>query len=181
MREEARTEADYLDDDSWPPVPKRPPKSHYWPKRSEMARRFDVRLHTVCQQIVKSAAHLDDKRYRPMIMSCARVTLLIERAWDAIAEMDMLVSESTGELRSSLQTLGQLVAHQHKLLLSLGLSPTVADKVAKEIKPVLDLEAFRAAADAADGAARAKLKDGAPRLQDSLREAQEGESREAED
>jgi|SRR5215469_3751382 len=108
-----------------------------------MSRRFDVRLRTVCQQIVKSASHLDDKRYRPMILSCARVTLLGERAWDAIAEMDTLVSETTGELRSSLQTIGQLIAHQHKLLLSLGLSPTVADKVIKEIKPVLDLEAMR--------------------------------------
>jgi len=47
------------------------------PKRSEMSRRFDVRLRTVCQQIVKSASYLDDKHYRPLILSCARVTLLI--------------------------------------------------------------------------------------------------------
>jgi hypothetical protein len=141
---------DEIDDESWPPVTKKPPPSHFWPKRSQMQRRFDVRLRAVCQQIIKAAPHLDDKRYRPMIMSAARVTLLIERSWDHLAEMDSLVSEQTGELRSSLQTMAQLVSHQTKLFLALGLAPTMAARIAKEARPMLDLEAFRAAADAAE-------------------------------
>jgi hypothetical protein len=66
----------------------------------------------------------------------------MERAWDSLAEMDSLVSEETGELRSFLQTIAQLVSHQTKLFLALGLAPTVAAKIAKT-QPLPDLEAMR--------------------------------------
>jgi hypothetical protein len=63
---------------------------------------------------------------------CSRITLLIEKSYGAIGDFPSLISEQTGELHGSLRTIGQLISHQHKLLLSLGRAPTVMSKIAKE-------------------------------------------------
>lgn len=100
-------------------------------------------MRMVCQQILRAAPHLDDPKFRPLLRSFAQITILIEKSYGAVMKFPSLVSETTGELRGSLQTLGQLISHQRRLLADLGLTPATVAQVAKEVKPMLDLAAMR--------------------------------------
>jgi hypothetical protein len=126
------------------PVTPRPPRSHYFPRHDQQKRKRDLRVRLIARRIIENAAHLDDAKYRPLILSLARITLLIERSYAAIADGELISSE-TGELRTSLSTISGLIAQQTRMLIALGLAPAVIGKIARE-KPV-DLAAMFANAE----------------------------------
>ena len=126
------------------PVRKPPPESHFWPKTDQKKRRMEQQVRHRGREIIAAAPHLAELKYRPMLLSLCRITILIERAYSAIAEDDNLMSATTGELRGSLGTLTGLISQQTKLLNSLGLSPTVINKVTEKPVKYLDLASFRA-------------------------------------
>jgi hypothetical protein len=107
------------------PIMPRPPKSHFWPKRDEAQRRRDLQVRRIGRAVVRAEPTLKDPKFRPLLLSFARLTLLIEKAYDRIADKDDLISPETGELGSSLDTISRLIAQQTKLGAALGLSPDV--------------------------------------------------------
>jgi hypothetical protein len=88
------------------------------------------------------APYVDDPRFAPLLRTFAEVTLLIERSYAKLRDVD--VTEDSGGLRGSLDTFRRLAETQRGLARELGLSPTVAATMTKPVK-VLDLESIRSA------------------------------------
>lgn len=104
--------------------------------RTLKVRRRDGRVRRACRQIIVVAAgQLDDPKYRPLVQSFARISILAVDAFELLREKGLLNAE--GELRSSVDTFQRLVGMQLKLATALGLSPAALTKFKKE-KP-LDL------------------------------------------
>lgn len=101
------------------------------PARRRTAR--DQRSRRVARQIVIQNPHLEEPRYRVLISSFAKQTILVHDAYEFLREKG-LVGES-GELRSSVETLNRLIGGQLKLATALGLSPSALGKLRNE-KPI---------------------------------------------
>jgi hypothetical protein len=84
-------------------------------KRDQQVRRAVRRLATI-------APHLADPKYRPALQSLARITLLVDRAYETLRERPLL--DENGELRPSLDTLRRMIGTQSDLLKAVGLMPT---------------------------------------------------------
>ena len=84
-------------------------------KRDQQVRRAVRRLATI-------APHLADPRYRPALQSLARITLLVDRAYETLRDRPLL--DENGELRPSLDTLRRMIGTQSDLLKAVGLMPT---------------------------------------------------------
>lgn len=102
-------------------------------KRDQQIRRLARRLQTL-------APHLDRPEYAPLVRSFARITLLIERAYQTLRDGELLSDQ--GELRPSLDIFRRLTSTQAQLARELGLSPTAGHSLMKSVEP-LDLEAMR--------------------------------------
>ncbi len=109
--------------------------------RTLKVRKRDQRVRRACRQILVVAPHLDDPKYRPLIQSFARISLLSVDGFEHLRERG-LVGEN-GELRSSVDVFQRLVNTQMKLAEKLGLTPSALGKLSKE-KPV-DLAAAMSA------------------------------------
>jgi hypothetical protein len=137
---------DRQDDDF--PVARKPPVSHYWPKRDQAKRKRDLKVRSRGRAIIKAAPFLADPKFRPMLLSLCRLTILIERSYESLADDESLISGETGELRTSLTTLNGLIAQQTRLLTALGLAPSVIGKITRE-RPI-DLAAAFAHVESTD-------------------------------
>jgi hypothetical protein len=71
----------------------------------------------------QNLSNLADLRYRPALQTAARLTLLVDRAYELLKDRKSLLDED-GELSSSLDTFRRLCDSQLAALKSLGLSPT---------------------------------------------------------
>lgn len=84
--------------------------------------------------------HLDEPRYRVLISSFAKQTILVHDAYEFLRERG-LVNEQ-GELRASVEILNRLIAGQLRLASALGLSVAALGKIRNE-RPI-DLAAAMA-------------------------------------
>jgi hypothetical protein len=100
----------------------------------------DGQVRRLVGQMRRLAPYVDDPRFAPLLRTFAEVTLLIERSYAKLRDVD--VTEDSGGLRGSLDTFRRLAETQRGLARELGLSPTVAATMAKPVR-VLDLEAMR--------------------------------------
>ena len=76
------------------------------------------------RNVIRVAPHLDDPRFRPVLLSFARLTLLLERSYAALGDTDSLISDKTGEIRMSVDTVARLIGQQGKLAAMLGFTPS---------------------------------------------------------
>ena len=97
----------------------------------------DGQVRRLVGQMRRLAPYVDDPRFAPLLRTFAEVTLLIERSYAKLRDVD--VTADSGELRGSLDTFRRLAETQRGLARELGLSPTVAATMAKPVR-VLDLE-----------------------------------------
>ncbi|HEV3112588.1 MAG TPA: hypothetical protein VGY99_19040, partial [Candidatus Binataceae bacterium] len=102
----------------------------------------DGQVRRLVGQMRRLAPYVDDPRFAPLLRTFAEVTLLIERSYAKLKDVD--VTADSGELRGSLDTFRRLAETQRGLARELGLSPTVAATMTKPVK-VLDLESIRSA------------------------------------
>jgi hypothetical protein len=102
----------------------------------------DGQVRRLVGQMRRLAPYVDDPRFAPLLRTFAEVTLLIERSYAKLRDVD--VTEDSGGLRGSLDTFRRLAETQRGLARELGLSPTVAATMTKPVK-VLDLESIRSA------------------------------------
>ena len=102
----------------------------------------DGQVRRLVGQMRRLAPYVDDPRFAPLLRTFAEVTLLIERSYAKLRDVD--VTADSGELRGSLDTFRRLAETQRGLARELGLSPTVAATMTKPVK-VLDLESIRSA------------------------------------
>ena len=82
------------------PVACKPPASHFWPKRDQKKRTRDLKVRARGRALIKAAPHLSDMKFRPMLLSLCRITILIEKSYSSIADDESLISADTGELRT---------------------------------------------------------------------------------
>lgn len=86
------------------------------------ASRRDQQIRRIATNLRKAVPHLNRPEFTPMIRGFAMVTLTLERSYAALRDKDP-ISPTTQELRSSVDVIGRLAAHQAKLAAQLGLSP----------------------------------------------------------
>ena len=98
--------------------------------RSARRRSRDQRTRRIARQVVTVSPHLDDPRYRPLVASFAKQTVLVHDAFEFLRERG-LVGEN-GELRNSLEVLNRLIAGQLRLATALNLSPASVGKLRGE-------------------------------------------------
>ncbi len=129
------------------PVAPPPPKSRFWPRLDQKHRAQDLRVRKVCRRLIRIAPELDDERFRPLILSFARTSLLVHDAYMHLEDIGLLNADN--ELRASITTLQGLMRTQLSLALALGLSPGALRALRKE-KPadLADALAYRDAEDA---------------------------------
>ncbi len=104
------------------PVERRPPLSHFWPKNAQKRHKTDLHVRRIGKEIIRTAPHLTSPRYLPAVLSLARLTRLIDRAYEVLENRELVTVK--GELCPSLDTFRSLVRAQAELLKSLGLMPT---------------------------------------------------------
>jgi len=96
------------------------------PLRLRLATRSRRKKDMQVQRLVKrfeGLARLDDPRYRPALQSLARITLLLERAYEHLKTCESLLTDK-GELCSSVDVIRRLCESQASLLKMMGLTPT---------------------------------------------------------
>jgi hypothetical protein len=93
----------------------------------------DQRLKRVNSEIRKVTGHLDDPKYRIVLGTFGRTTLMLRDTYEVIREGGLLNKD--GELRSSVDTFTRLAGLQLKLARELGLTPAALGKIRHE-KPV---------------------------------------------
>jgi len=103
------------------PVVKRPPKTRFWPVLDQKHRAQDLRVRKVCRRLIRIAPELDDERFRPLILSFARISLLVHDSYMHLLTVGLLNADN--ELRSSVGTFQGLLRTQLSLAQALGLSP----------------------------------------------------------
>jgi hypothetical protein len=87
----------------------------------------DQRLRREVRQLLTYAPHLRDVRYAVGVNSLCLITCKIRDCNNALLHRPVL--NESGELRSSLDTIGRLVSVQLKLLKSLGLTPDTLNEI----------------------------------------------------
>jgi hypothetical protein len=81
---------------------------------------------------------LKDLKFRPALLSLARITLLAERAYEVLKNRESLLNEK-GELAESLDTFRRLALGQLQMLEMCGLTPKSAREMAHWAERDLDL------------------------------------------
>lgn len=100
------------------------------------------RALSIARELVNHVPALDAPQYRPLVLNFARLTVLIEHTFGVLDEGPLL-SEVTGEVRQSVNTYRQLLGELRALASTLGISPTTAILLAKQARPMLDLDEVR--------------------------------------
>jgi hypothetical protein len=97
-------------------------------------RRKDKQVAGVAQNFARLTG-LEDVKYRPALLSLARVSLLCERSYQVLKDRNSLL-DADGELCKSIDVFRRLAETQSVLLKSLGLMPgsPVAESADKEIE-----------------------------------------------
>jgi hypothetical protein len=121
-------------------VPARPPST------SATRRKRDQRLRRFRRQLLVVAPHLDDPKFRPLLSSFGRITLLAADGYELLRSSGL--TNENGELRSSVDTIQRLIGQQLKLANALGLTPAALGKLRNE-RPI-DLAAAIAEAEVID-------------------------------
>jgi hypothetical protein len=103
------------------PVSKPPPKAHFWPIKDQKKRKRDLRDASTARKLLTLAPELDDEKYRPVILSFARVSNVTTDVYKFLRR-NGLVGED-GEIRASVSTLTKLLNTQLKFAQALGLTP----------------------------------------------------------
>jgi hypothetical protein len=116
------------------------------PRRGVRAKR-DQRVRRACRQVTIVAPHLDDPKYRPLVQSFARLSILSIDAFDHLRRVG--ITNDEGELRASVDSFQRLAMAQLRLAEKLGLTPAALGKLGKS-RPV-DLAAAMAAEVVEDG------------------------------
>jgi hypothetical protein len=98
------------------------------PARRRRAR--DQRVKRLARQTIITCPHLDEPKYRPLVASFARISILALDSYEFLRERG-LVGEN-GELRSSVETVNRLLSAQLKLAAALGLSPATVGRFRNE-------------------------------------------------
>jgi hypothetical protein len=98
--------------------------------RGGRRRSRDQRSRRIARQIVMLNLGLDEPRYRVLLASFAKQTVLVHDAYEFLRERG-IVNEQ-GELRSSVEVLNRLIAGQLRLATALGLSPAALGKLRNE-------------------------------------------------
>jgi hypothetical protein len=80
--------------------------------RALVRRKRDQRVRRACRQVLVVAPHLDDAKYRPLIQSFARISILGSDAFELLRERGLVNDD--GELRSSVDVFQRLVNTQMK-------------------------------------------------------------------
>jgi hypothetical protein len=106
----------------------------------------DERTRRTARQIVRLAPHLDDAKFRPLVLNFARISLISGDAAAFLRERSIVGDD--GELRRSVDTFARLVNVQLKLAEKLGLTPATFVSFTKT-KPV-DLASAYANAEVVD-------------------------------
>lgn len=101
----------------------------------------DERTNRAARQIVSLAPHLNDPKFRPLIRSYAKISLVTADAAAFLRKRGIVGDD--GELRRSVDTFTRLVITQMKLAEKLGLTPGTFHTLS-HAKPTLDLETLRA-------------------------------------
>lgn len=112
--------------------------------RNSRTRKRDERVRRAARSLLVVAPHLDDPKYRPLIQSFARLSILSIDAFDHLRRVG--ITNNEGELRGSVDTFQRLAMAQLRLADKLHLTPAAFGKMAKA-KPI-DLAAAMAANEA---------------------------------
>jgi hypothetical protein len=96
----------------------------------------------LARELVKMVPALDKPEYKPLTYNYCRLTILIESVFGSFDEGDLV--DSGGLAKAALTTFRQLVGELRALAKELGISPTTSILLAKQVKPMLDIEAIRA-------------------------------------
>lgn len=89
----------------------------------------DERTRRTARQIVKLAPHLDDAKFRPLVRSFAKISLIAGDAAEYLRERGIVGDD--GELRRSVDTFARLVTTQLKLAEKLMLTPATFNSLTR--------------------------------------------------
>jgi hypothetical protein len=95
-------------------------------------RRKDQRVRAVARQVRRTAPHLDNQAFAPLLQGFARVSILLTDAYEKIRDQELLGPD--GELRPSIETIRRLVDTQSRLGEKLGLTPATLRALGSEKK-----------------------------------------------
>ena len=98
------------------------------PARRRRAR--DQRVKRLARQTIITCPHLDEPKYRPLVASFARISILALDSYEFLRERGL--TNESGELRSSVEVVSRLFSNQLKLATALGLSPAAVGKFRNE-------------------------------------------------
>jgi hypothetical protein len=90
----------------------------------------DQRLRRFRRQLLAVAPNLDDPRFRPLLDSFGRISLLALDGYEFLRAHGLTNAE--GELRASVDTFQRLAGQQLKLARELGLTPAALGKLKNE-------------------------------------------------
>lgn len=117
------------------------------PRFRTLRKRRDLQIIWHIRRLRGLAPHLDRPEYLPLLRSYVRISMLAEEAFVRLKDAD-LMSDKTGELRTSLDTVRNLARTQYALAGQLGLTPVTAAQFRSE--HALDIAAACAQAEDAE-------------------------------
>jgi hypothetical protein len=100
-------------------------------------RRKDKQVAGIAQNFARLTG-LEDVKFRPALMSLARVSLLAERCYQVLKDRESLLN-AKGELCESIDSFRRLALAQAQMLDMLGLTPRAAQEMRSWAEHELDL------------------------------------------
>jgi len=100
--------------------------------RKAAKRKKDQRIRAVARHVRRTAPHLDDQVFAPLVQGFARISILLADSYEKIRDQDLIGED--GELRPSIETIRRLVDTQSKLAEKLGLTPATLKALRHEKK-----------------------------------------------
>lgn len=102
------------------------PRTRKRPPRCERTRR-------AARSVIRAAPHLEEVRYRPLVLRFAQLHVLAGDAFEHLRRVGLLNQD--GELRASVDVFQRLAMAQLRLAEKLGLTPAALGKLGKT-KPI---------------------------------------------
>jgi hypothetical protein len=112
------------------PVARRPPRSHFWPKRNQQQRAFDALARKVALQLLAEVSMLNEPRFWPQVLSYARAMVLRERALLHVTELSSLLNDEDAP-RDALALYLRLDERVTAISRELGITPVTGKMLAK--------------------------------------------------
>lgn len=115
------------------------PRPKFFPNAAMIRKRRDHRIMTFRADLIRTAPHLDDPKFRAVLNAFAKVTILAGDSYEFLKQRG--ITGDDGELRSSIDKVSRLLSLSLKYARALNLTPDAPAAV----KPVeyLDLAASR--------------------------------------